>query len=449
MALSLSHSAKAQQDNGPLIPTEGKSAFLLVTGLFFLWGIPNNLNDVLIRQFMTSFAMSRMQAGLVQSAFYLGYFLLAIPGAFMMRRYGYKNGLIAGLITYSFGTFLFYPAARAHSYMLFLLALFIIASGSCILETGSNPLVPQMGTPGTAVRRLNFTQAFFPLGSIAGVLIGTMFIFSGIELKPRQIEQLKLAGTYTAYLSHETMRVVTPYLVLGAVVLFWGLLIWRTPFPPVALERTSANPESSGSYRALLKYPHFMFSVFTQFCYVGAQVGTWSYLIQYVQDYVHLPEKSAGYFLTGTLVAFGLGRFVSTYLMKSLRPNKLMGHFALINCGLVVIGVLFPGWVGAWALFATSFFMSLMFPTIFALGIRGLGANTKPGASLIVMGDIGGAIFTPLIGLMYESTRSMALGMIVPLLCYLVVGFYGFWGSQIDPTNSECAQGTASVVGKA
>ena len=372
-----------------------------------------------------------MQAGLVQSAFYLGYFLLAIPGAFIMRRYGYKNGLLVGLFTYSMGTFLFYPAARAHSYILFLLALFIIACGACILETGSNPLVTQLGPQEGAVRRLNFSQAFFPLGSILGVLIGTIFIFSGVELNFRQIEALTLAKKYNAYLLHETMRVVAPYLVLGAIVLFWAFLIWRTSFPAVAIERAPIRTASSGSYRALLQYPHFLLSVLTQFCYVGAEVGTWSYFIQYMQDYVHLPEKASGYLLTGTLVAFGIGRVLSTRLLRSIRANSLMGCFALINCGLVLIGVLFRGWLGAWAIFTTSFFMSLMFPTIFALGIRDLGENTKAGASLIVMGDIGGAVFTPLMGFIYEAKHSMALAMVVPMACYAVVGYFAFWGSQI------------------
>lgn len=421
-----------RDQSGPLIPSASRPAFFLVTGLFFLWGIPHNLNDVLIRQFMKSFELTRMQAGLIQSAFYLGYFLLAIPGAGIMRRYGYKNGLLVGLVFYSIGTFLFYPAAHARSYMLFLLALFIIACGDCILETGSNPLIAQMGSPGTAVRRLNVSQAFFPLGAITGVMVGTIFIFSGIELKPNQIENLKLSGTYNAYLLHETIRVIAPYMVLGFVVLFWGFLLWRAPFPAIALGRSRVNAEPTGSYRSLLKYPHFLLSIFTQFCYVGAQVGTWSYFIQYVQDYVHLPEKSAGYFLTGTLVIFGIGRFASSYVMKSIRANVLMGVFAVINCALVILGVLFPGWVGVWALFSTSFFMSLMFPTTFALGIRDLGVHTKAGASLIVMGDIGGAVFTPLIGLIYQEGRSMAIAMVVPLACYLVVAYFGFWGCRIE-----------------
>ena len=433
MALPEIYTATRRDNNEPLIPVASKSAFLLVTGLFFLWGVPNNLNDVLIRQFMKSFELSRMQAGLIQSAFYVGYFLLAIPGGNIMRRYGYKCGLLVGLVVYSVGAFLFYPAAHASSYTLFLLALFVIACGSCILETGSNPLVAQMGSPETAVRRLNFSQAFFPVGSVVGVLIGTIFIFSGIELNPAQIAQLKVQQAYHTYLLQETMRVVAPYLVLGVFVLFWAFLIWRTSFPPIASGRNRLNTESTGGYRELLRYPHFILSVFTQFCYVGAQVGTWSYFIQYIQDYIHLPEKPAGYLLTGTLVAFGIGRFASTYLMKSIRPNVLMGQFALINCGLVIIGILFPGWFGVVALFLTSFFMSLMFPTTFALGIRDLGENTKSGASLIVMGDIGGAVFTPLIGLLYQSTRSMALAMVVPLTCYLVVGYFAFFGSQFGP----------------
>jgi FHS family L-fucose permease-like MFS transporter len=229
------------------------------------------------------------------------------------------------------------------------------------------------------------------------------------------------------------MRVIAPYMVLGVVVLLWGFLIWRTPFPAIASGTSRANAESTGSYRALLKYPHFQFSVFTQFCYVGAQVGTWSYFIQYVQDYAGLPEKTSGYFLTGTLVAFGIGRFTSSYLMKSIRPNLLMGMFAVINCALVLIGIFFPGWIGVWALFSTSFFMSLMFPTTFALGIRDLGVNTKAGASLIVMGDIGAAVFTPLIGLIYQAARSMAFAMVIPFACYLVVAYFGFWGWQIAP----------------
>jgi FHS family L-fucose permease-like MFS transporter len=431
MAFAVAPPKSGQDDSTPLFPRHGMTAFLLVTGLFFLWGIPNNLNDVLIRQFMKSFEISRLQAGLVQSAFYTGYFLFSVPAAMVMRRFGYKSGLLTGLLLYSLGTFLFYPAAEARSYNLFLLALFVIASGLGFLETGSNPLIAQMGDPESAVRRLNFSQAFNPLGAITGVLIGTFFIFSGIELKPDDIVRLKAAGTYDAYLQHETMRIIAPYLVLGVVVLVWAFLIFRTPFPPLAGGSSSDSDEPQGRYQDLLRYPHFLLAVVAQFCYIGAQVGTWSYFIQYVQDYTHVPEKVAGYFLTGTLAGFGVGRFGSSYWMKLVRPNVLMGLFAVANVILVAIGVLLPGWIGLWAIFLTSFFMSIMFPTIFALGLRDLGPNTKAGASLLVMSIIGGAVFTPVIGLVFQASHSMALAMTVPLLCYVSVAFYAFWGSRL------------------
>jgi len=414
-----------------LFAPENALAFFLVTGLFFLWGIPNNLNDVLIRQFMKSFEITRFRAGLVQSAFYSGYFLFSVPAALVMRKFGYKSGLVTGLFLYSVGTFLFWPAAVARSYALFLLALFVIASGLGFLETGANPFIAQLGDPETSERRLNFSQAFNPLGSITGVLIGTMFIFSGVELKSQAILALKASRTYDAYLRHETMRVIAPYLVLGAVVFCWALLIIRTKFPTLTGETHAAASEDRAHCRQLLKYPHFIGAVVAQFCYVGAQVGTWSYFIQYTQDYTHQPEKIAGYFLTGTLAAFAVGRFTATYVMKFVQPRSLMGIYGSINAVLVGIGVLFPGWAGLWAIFFTSFFMSLMFPTIFALGLKGLGSNTKIGGSMIVMAIIGGAVFTPLMGLVFEATRSMATAMLVPLTCYIVVSYYAFLGSRV------------------
>ncbi len=434
MAFATLPAEAGEHSNSPLVPPGSATAFFLVTGLFFLWGIPNNLNDVLIRQFMKSFEITRLQAGLVQSAFYTGYFVFSVPAAMVMRRFGYKTALVTGLLLYSAGTLCFWPAALARSYTLFLVALFVIASGLGFLETGANPLIAQLGSPESAVRRLNFSQAFNPLGAISGVLIGTLFIFSGVELKAPQIAQMKLAGTYDAYLQHETMRVIAPYLVLGAVVLVWALFILRTPFPPVAGAQSGRESSGSqGSYRELLRYPHFLFAVFAQFCYVGAQVGTWSYFIQYVQDYTHLPEKTAGYLLTGTLAGFGVGRFGSSYWMKRVPANRLMALFAGANLVLVTVAILLPGWVGMWSIFLTSFFMSLMFPTIFALGLHGLGPNTKGGASLLVMAIIGGAVFTPVMGLVFQATHSMAQAMVVVLCCYIVVAVFAVKGSELAP----------------
>lgn len=414
----------------PLIQVGMGLQFFLVTGLFFLWGVPNNLNDVLIRQFMTSFALSRFQAGLVQSAFYLGYFLLATPAALLMRRFGYKLGFITGLLLFGTGAFLFWPAAILGRYSFFLFALFVIASGLSFLETASNPFAVQLGDPESAARRLNFAQAFNPLGAICGVLIGTVFIFSGIELNSRQIANMKAAHTYHAYLRYETMRVVDPYLVIGAVAFLWAILIARTKFPTFANEHESAT-ENHGSFRELLRYPHFLLAIVAQFFYVGAQVCTWSYFIQYVENSTHQPEKIAGYLLTGTLVAFAVGRFISAALMRYIEPHLLMGVYGVINIALLLIGIEFPGWVGLWAIFTTSFFMSVMYPTIFALGIRGLGRNTKIGGSLIVMGIVGGAVLTPVMGLMSEALQSIAIAYIIPLVGYAAVALYAFFGTGI------------------
>ena len=405
--------------------------FILITALFFFWGIPNNLNDVLIKQFMKSFEITRLKAGFIQSAFYMGYFLLSMPAALLMKKYSYKTGLVVGLFLYSIGTLLFWPAAIVGQYGFFLFALFVIASGLAFLETGANPYIAVMGPPETSERRLNFSQAFNPLGAITGVLIGTIFIFSGIELGHEEIDTLKLAGEYNGYLQEETMRVVIPYIILGCVVFLWALLIIKTKLPKVADEAKPKEKREKGRFRDLLKYPHFYKGVIAQFFYVGAQVGTWSYFIQYVQDYTSQPEKAAGYFLTGSLIAFGIGRFIATYLMKFIKPNVLMGYFGVANVLLVAIGVIFPGWIGLWAIFFTSFFMSLMFPTIFALGIKELGPNTKIGGSMIIMAIIGGAVFTPVMGLVFELTKSMAIAMTVPLICYAFITYYAFIGSRV------------------
>src|SRR5215510_4098908 len=223
-------SSHALFPSGQLIP------FTLVTFLFFLWGIPNSMNDVLIRQFMKSFEISRFQAGLVQSAFYMGYFTLAIPAALLMKRCGYKAGFITGLLLLGTGAFLFWPAAMVGRYGFFLVALFIMASGLSFLETASNPFIAQLGDPASSERRLNFSQAFNPIGNITAALVGTVFIFSGVELSKADISSRIASGTYQSYLRFETLRVVRPYVVIAAVAFVWAVLIWRTKFPRIRSE---------------------------------------------------------------------------------------------------------------------------------------------------------------------------------------------------------------------
>jgi MFS transporter, FHS family, L-fucose permease len=405
--------------------------FILVTALFLFWGIPSNMNDILIKQFMKSFELNRLQAGLIQSAFYMGYFVLAIPAGLLMRKFGYKAGLVTGLMLFSLGALLFWPAAIIGKFGMFLFALFVIASGASFLETGANPFIATLGDPDSSERRLNFSQAFNPLGAISGVGIGTLFILSGIEHSPDNIEVMKSAGTYDAYLHSETLRVIVPYVVLGCIIFLWGVLIMFTKFPDPHPDDILAK-NSNGKVIQLLRYPHFYKGVIAQFCYVGAQVGTWSFFIQYIQDYTGEHEKLAGALLTGTLGAFAVGRFSATWLMKYIKPSKLMGIYGASNIILLLMAVLVPGWIGVWSIFLTSFFMSLMFPTIFALGIKGLGENTKIGGSLMVMAIIGGAVFPPVMGVISDQTGSMALAMIVPLVCYLVVTWYAMAGSRMQ-----------------
>src|SRR6201993_5498780 len=245
VSTSLNSGTLPSQSSGHrLFPAGQLVPFILVTALFFLWGIPNNLNDVLIRQFMKSFSISRLQAGLVQSAFYMGYFLLAMPAALLMRKVGYKAGFIIGLLLYTIGAFLFWPAAFMGQYGYFLCALFVIASGLSFLETAANPFIAELGDPDTSERRLNFSQAFNPLGSISGVAIGTAFIFSGVELSDSQIAALKASGQYASYLQGETLRVVKPYLVIGAVAFLLALIISRARFPVTRSSSADAGPHS-------------------------------------------------------------------------------------------------------------------------------------------------------------------------------------------------------------
>lgn len=421
--------------------------FILVTCLFYMWAIPHNLNDVLIKQTMKVFSIDRMGAGFIQSAFYLGYFFLAMPAAFLMRKYTYKTGLVTGLCLYFVGCLLFFPAALLAKYFGFLIALFVIASGLSFLETGANPFIAVLGDPSSSERRLNFSQAFNPFGAITGAGVGTIFIFSGREPNAADIDTMKLNGTYSQFVHEELWRIVPPYLVLACVVLILLILIIRTRFPnPSEGVSTVNNHTTKGHFTDLFKMPHFVQAVIAQFLYVGAQVGTWSYFIQYVQDYTGRNEKLAGSLLTGTLAAFAIGRFSATLIMKYIKPNLMMGIYGIINVVLVSIAILHPGSLGMWSLFLTSFFMSLMFPTIFALGIKGLGPNTKLGGSMLIMSIIGGAVYPPLMGKIYQMTHSMAISMILPLVAYAFIAYYAFVGTRKIPWTLSLQEQNAQTV---
>ena len=396
------------------------AAFALIVSLFFLWGMANNLNDILIKQFKKAFELSDFQAGLVQSAFYLGYFLLAIPAGICMRRFGYKGALLIGLALYAAGAFLFYPAAAQHAYGLFLAALFVIASGLAFLETSANPLVTVLGPAESATRRLNLAQSFNPLGSITGVLVGQHFIFSGIEHTPAELAAMT-ADARQAYYAAESAAVQTPYLVIGLVVVVWAVLIALTQFPATAVQE-SDRAGGATHLGKLFRNANFLLAVIAQFFYVGAQVGIWSYLIRYVQGTVPgTPEKSAADYLTASLIVFMLGRFAGTAAMRALAPARILALFAGINIALTAYAILFPGQFGIYALVAASFFMSVMFPTIFSLGLGNLGDDDrKLASSFLVLAIIGGAVLTALMGAVSDRF-GIHSAMAVPTICFAVI----------------------------
>ena len=418
--------------------------FVLVTMLFFLWAFPNIFNDILIKQFRKALELSEFQTGFLPLALKTGYFCLAIPAGLFMQRWGYKNGILLGLGLFSLGCFLFYPAAQSREFLAFLGGIFVMASGCAFLEIGANSFVVSLGDKSTSERRLNLAQSFNPIGGITAATLGTVFIFSGNEPDGAAIAAMKANGTYETFLREENMRIFPTYITLGIVVLIVGFIIWRAKFPDVETPSKTKSVQK-GSFRELLKFPHWWGAIISQFFYLGAQLGA---------------------FLVANMVIFMVGRFFSTWLMKYVRPARLMGIYALINIGLVSIAILGSAWakanfgialhdvtlpipfagdlphipIGIYALITTTLFMSLMYPTNFASGMKGLGPNAKLGASILVMSLIGGALLSMLMGQIWgldfarisgsDTLKAIAPAMIIPMIAYCIIAWYAFVGSR-------------------
>ncbi len=407
--------------------------FLVVTPLFFLWAIPNNLTDFLIRQFSKSFEVSRSGAAQLQIGIFIGYFLMAIPAGQLMHRFGYKSGFLSGLVLLGAGCWLFWPAALLNNYNAFVIAQFVVGCGLSFLETASNPFIAQLGPAVSSERRLNLAQAFNPLGSITAGFVGTLFIFSGVEYDAGQISAQKAAGTYAAYLHSETMRVVPTYLLLGSVALLWAIMVLATKFPDLGGEDSPTHSEVKSSPVHLIQ-SHFVFAVIAQFLYVGAQVGTWSYFILYVRSATGVGDKAAGYMLTGTLAAFAVGRFCSAWLMRRFSARSMLAVYSAVNVILGLVAVTRSNWIGVGCLLTTSLFMSIMFPTIFALGIKGMGDKTKTAGSFLVMAILGGAAITKLMGILADS-NGLQVAYLVPVACFAAVGLYALLAA--DPKTAS------------
>jgi FHS family L-fucose permease-like MFS transporter len=434
MQVSTSTGSAPEKSSGdvPVFPFGQMALFVMVTVLFFLWGMSNNLTDILVQQFRKSFELSRFNANLVSTANFTGYFCMAVPAALVMRRWGYKVGMVGGLCLFGAGMVLFWPAAVSGQYVPFLVALFAVGCGASVLETAANPFMAQFGPPPTSERRLNFAQAFNPPGTILGVWIGRRFILSGVELTQAQVAAQKAAGTYAGYLHGEIMRVVPTYIALGSAVLLFAFALSRMRFPTIVSEHEGEG-EGHGSFAALAHYPQLWFAVVANVLNVGAQISMWSNLIFYMKQYTPVSEKTAANYIIYSLAAMLAGRFISTPLMKYVSPSRLLGFYGAANVVLLATAVARPGWGGAYAIVTASFFLSIMFPTIFALGLKGLGENTKLAGSMLVMAIVGGAFFPLLLGRIADATGSMALGYLVPLVCFGGVGVYGFLAPRVGP----------------
>ena len=395
--------------------------FALLCSLFFLWAVANNLNDILLPQFQQAFTLTNFQAGLIQSAFYFGYFIIPIPAGILMKKLSYKAGIITGLFLYALGAALFWPAAEIMNYTLFLVGLFIIAAGLGCLETAANPFVTVLGPESSGHFRLNLAQTFNSFGAIIAVVFGQSLILSNVPHQSR------------AYKHSLVLSVQTPYMIIVAIVLLVALLIMLTKFP--ALQSDNHSNAKQGSFSAslsrLARIRHWRWAVLAQFCYVGAQTACWSYLIRYAVE--EIPGMTAGFaanYLTGTMVCFFIGRFTGTWLISRFAPHKVLAAYALIAMALCLISAFAGGHVGLIALTLCSAFMSIQYPTIFSLGIKNLGQDTKYGSSFIVMTIIGGGIVTPVMGFVSDAAGNIPTAELIPALCFAVIFIFARFRSQ-------------------
>lgn len=394
--------------------------FILITVLFFLWGFAHNLNPILIPHLKKACQLSDLQSALIDSAFFVAYFVMALPAGYFMNKYGYKSGIIFGLLLFALGAILFVPAANTLAFSFFLFALFVIASGLTFLETAANPYVTVLGDTNTATQRLNFSQSFNGLAASLAPFIGGQFILSGKNLGDTEISSMT-NEQIQSYLMEEASSVKIPYIIISVVVLMVAFFIWRSNLPEIIEETNQENESGSGS---ILKQKNLVLGVIAQFFYVGAQVCISSFFIRFLGKTSGIDEKSAAIYLSVALLLFMIGRFVGTYLMRFVAPYKLLIVYSAINIVLLFGAIAVGGSFAIYALIGVEFFMSIMFPTIFSLSIIGLGKQTKLGSSLLIMSIVGGAIF-PLIMGQISDMYSIQSAYVVPALCFFVVLYFG------------------------
>lgn len=416
---------------------------ILVTSLFFLWGLANSLNGTLVKQFQTALDLQRWQANIVETAFYAGYFVMALPAGVVMRRYGYKAGILLGLILYAAGAFLFYPAADVRSYSFFLIALFMIASGIAFLETAANLYVTVLGDPAKGDYRLNFAQSFNGMSIILGPVIGGFFIFSDKEYSQEALAAMPIIESEAIRASHAA-SVQTPYLLIGCVVAVVAVLFALTKMPEL---KSTEKVASNVTIRELLKHKHLVLGIVAQFLNLGAQVTLWGNFVDLKLDYA--PEnnlwiveqiyqitsemsatQTASFHASFAFVLFLLGRFLGTFLMGKFKSSHILGIYAIGAVASLIIAMLGGGIIAVVSLMMVYFFQSIMFPTIFALSCKNLGEGSKLASSLIIMSIVGGSIIPPVAASLFKINTNMALA--IPLFCFSYIVFYAYRGCQIS-----------------
>jgi MFS transporter, FHS family, L-fucose permease len=406
--------------------------FILITSLFFFWGFVHNLDPVLIPHLKKAFRLNDLETAFIDFSVFIAYFVMALPAGYFMRKYGYKSGIILGLSLFAIGSLLFLPAADTRQYMFFLGALFIIACGLTFLETAANPYVTVLGDPETATQRLNFSQSFNGLAAFLAPVVGGTFILSGKNYSSAQLAAM-LPDEKEAYLLQEASSVKGPYGIMGIIIIIVTLAFIFTKLPDI---KENKDEIEGSNIRHALRHRHLSWAIIAQFFYVGAQVCVLSFFIRFVTTSAGLTEQQATWYAGGAGLAFMLGRFAGTFFMQYIAPNRLLMLYAVASMVLTVVAIFAQGMLTVYALIGIAFFMSIMFPTIFSMGIAGLGKDTKLGSSLIVMSIVGGALLPLGLGYISDITGNIQYGYVVPFVCFLVVFIFGYkkWRPAVTET---------------
>lgn len=405
----------------------------LIFCLFFLWAISSNLLPTMIRQLMKTCELNTFEASFTESAYWLAYFIFPIPIAMFMKRYSYKAGIVFGLSLAAFGGFMFFPAAMVKSYWVYLCVFFIIATGMCFLETAANPYVTVLGTPETAIRRLNLAQSFNGLGAFIAAMFLSKLVLSGNNYT-RDTLPASYAGGWDAYIQQETDAMRLPYLVLGLLLVIVALVFVFTKFPKIADEEDAGDARKGGKLIdfSVLKHSHLRWGVIAQFFYNGGQTAINSLFLVYCCVYAGVSEDVATTFFGFYMLAFLVGRWIGTALMVKFSPARMLLCYSLALMVFCVVISVWGGYVGLYAMLAVSFFMSIIYPTQFSLALQGLGGQTKSGSAFLVMAIVGNACLPQLTAyFMHVNEEAYQMAYVIPMICFAFCAYYGWKGYKI------------------